>query len=317
MAFSSHRLQLVALVVLAAAPGAGCTPIRQEAKSPLAPPQMSPDSVVLDIFTARFPQGEEDPIGPLWNEVDEQAFPAEVRRRLAENGFRVGVVGDRIPAKLAQLLELKDQAPKPSDPGETLVTNLESEPRVVRRHLQLRANQQSEIVTSEVYDQLAVLIRDGNDVYGRPYPKAKGVLQLKSTPDRDGRVRVELLPQLQYGEVQQRFTGSYGAFKLETGPSRRDFDSLAMSAALTPGSMIVLSSVPNRSGALGHHFFTCQSSGKLEQKLLVIRLSQTQHDDLFDPQDPVPLDLTAEVQEGSQERPRPARSKASKAITRS
>lgn len=314
-----HRVEPLALAILAAAlTAAGCTPIRSEAKSPLSPPQMSPDSVVLDIFFARFPQGEEDPIGPMWNEIDEQAIPADVRRRLAENGFRVGIVGERIPDKLAQLLELTDRVSNQGEPGETVVTNLESEPRVTRRHLQLRANQQSEIVTSEVYERLPVLTCDSGDVCGRTYPKAQGVLLAKALPDRDGRVRMDLLPQLQYGEVQQRFTGRYGAFKLETGRSRRDFDNLALSATLAPGSMIVMSSLPNRTGGLGHHFFTHQSSGKLEQKLLVIRLSQTQHDDLFSPEEPIPLDLQAEVQEGSLERPRPARkTREKKSLSRS
>jgi hypothetical protein len=274
--------------------------------------------VVLDIFFARLPQGNEDFSGPLWNEVDEQAFPAEVRRRLAENGFRLGLVGERIPGKLAEVLELTDQVPSQSEAGETVMTSLESEPRVTRRHLQLRANQQSEIVTSEVYERLPVLTCDSGDVCGRTYPKAQGVLLAKAFPDRDGRVRLDLLPQLQYGEVQQRFTGRYGAFKLETGRSRRDFDHLAVSATLAPGSMIVMSCLPHCTGGLGHHFFTCQSSGKPEQKLLVIRLSQTQHDDLFDPQEPIPLDLQAEVQEGALERPRPARKPSGRrAVTRS
>ena len=32
-----------------------------------------------------------------------------------------------------------------------------------------------------------------------------------------------------------------------------------------------------------HHFFTHDTAGQLQQKLLVIRLSQTQHDDMFAP----------------------------------
>ncbi len=309
MAFSPHRIGLFALAVLAVV-AIGCTPIRPEGKSPLTPARMSSDSVVLDIFFARFPQGKEDLNGPLWNEIDEQHFPADVRRRLAENGFRVGMVGDRLPSKLAKLLELTDQPTSNATPGETVVTDLESEPCVVRRHLQLRANQRSEIVASEVYEELPVLTCESGEVCGRAYPKAQGVLVAKSSPDRDGRVRLELMPELQYGEVQQRFTGRYGAYRLETGRSRRDFDKLAVTAMLTPGNMIVMSSLPNRVGSLGHRFFSHESSGKVEQKLMVIRLSQTQHDDLFNPQEPIPLDLQAEVHEAPTERPQAGQAKA-------
>lgn len=311
MAFLPYRIGLFSLAVLAVL---GCAPLHPEGKSPLVPARMSPDSVVLDIFFARFPQGQEDLNGPLWNEIDEQHFPTEVRRRLAENGFRVGMVGDRLPDKLVELLELKGQLPTGGAPGETVVTNLESEPHVVRRHLQLRADQRSEIITTEIYETLPVLTCDAGEVSGRPYSRAQGLFVVKSYPDRDGRVRLELTPELQFGEERQRFSGRYGAFKLEAGRDREDFDKLAISATLAPGNMIVMSSLPERSGSLGCHFFRHQTSGKTEQKLMVIRLSQTQHDDLFNPKDEeaLPLELKADVQEGPTERPRPKTAKAKK-----
>ncbi len=55
--------------------------------------------------------------------------------------------------------------------------------------------------------------------------------------------------------------------------------------------MLVLSSLSNRPGSLGHHFFTeKQNEGRLEQKLLIIRLAQTQHDGLFNPPEPLKLE---------------------------
>jgi hypothetical protein len=75
---------------------------------------------------------------------------------------------------------------------------------------------------------------------------------------------------------------------------------MAIDAALAPGQMLVLGSLVDRPGSLGHRFFTGQNDGKLEQKLLVIRLSQTQHDGLFDPPEVIPLDVVAqEAQAGA------------------
>ena len=70
--------------------------------------------------------------------------------------------------------------------------------------------------------------------------------------------------------------------RLEAGRPRRAFDEMTISATLSPGSMLLLSSVPRLPGSLGHHFFT-EDNGRLEQKLLVLRLAQTQHDELFTP----------------------------------
>ena len=46
--------------------------------------------------------------------------------------------------------------------------------------------------------------------------------------------------------------------------------------------MLIVSSLPNRPGSLGHYFLTT-NDGRLEQRLLIVRLSQTQHDGLFTP----------------------------------
>ena len=48
--------------------------------------------------------------------------------------------------------------------------------------------------------------------------------------------------------------------------------------------MLVIGCLPDRQGSLGDYFLTTTQSGKREQKLLVIRLSQIQQDPLFDPQ---------------------------------
>ena len=87
--------QIVLLAVLAMA---GCnTPLRQ-AKSPLLPAQMSPDSVMLDIFFIRFPFGDPAVNEKLWEEIDEQQFSPDLRDRLARNGFRAGLVNGQTPS---------------------------------------------------------------------------------------------------------------------------------------------------------------------------------------------------------------------------
>ena len=75
--------------------------------------------------------------------------------------------------------------------------------------------------------------------------------------------------------------GSQGIIRLETGRAKKVFENLAISATLSSGEMLLVSSQPQRPGSVGHYFFTEQTSGALEQKLLIIRLAQTQHDDLF------------------------------------
>lgn len=271
--------------------GAGCQEVpKRSARSLLRPVQMSPDSVVVDIFFVRFPFGDPEANGDLWAEVDEQHFSAELRQRLSRNGFRAGLIAGPIPAALARLLEMPDkQASSGGEPG-VKVTDLREDPKVVRRHVQVRAGQRTEIQASGVYERLPVLLCEARGLCGQEYADAQGVLALRADPQPDGRARLHLIPEVHYGQPRLQRIPTPGGVRLEPGRPRRAFDDLALEAALQPGHMILLTSLPHKPGSLGHYFFTQETSGKLEQKLMVVRLSQTQRDDLFDPQFPLPLD---------------------------
>ena len=102
------RRELIALLA-AVTTICGCTPTLSKGKLSLAPAQMSPDSVGLELFFVRCPFGDPDVNTKLWQEIDEQHLPADLRERLARNGFRAGVVSGQIPVELSKLLELGDK----------------------------------------------------------------------------------------------------------------------------------------------------------------------------------------------------------------
>jgi hypothetical protein len=286
---------------LAVAAGA-CTPIQpQDGETPLQRACMSPDTCVLDIFFVRLPLGDEEANGPLWDEIDEQRFPCELRRRLAQNGLRAGVVGGRMPLALARMLQL-DGKPTPTGQGQQVsLQQMETTPTVVRRHLPIRPGRPREIVASEVGEQWDLLSCTAHGVCGQSYTDAQGVLAIEADPQPDGRVRIELVPELHYGEHEPRYVPEQYGFRLETSRSRRVFDELSLCATLTPEEMLVISSLPDRLASVGHHFFTQDVSGQEEQKLLVIRLSQTQHDELFSSDDVPPTQSPGPSANGASE----------------
>jgi hypothetical protein len=266
----------------------GCAPLVERRKSPLAPPSMSPDSVVLEIYSARFPFNDPKLNEKLWEQVDEQPFEASLRRNMVEYGLRAGILQGQIPKELEELLSgategAKTVAKTPADAPtlEETVVDFEEESPVRRRVLQLRAAKRGEILVSGVYESLPLLENEAGQLRGKPYANGQGLLSVKSFPLPDGRVRVDLLPELHYGEPKINYVGDHGIIRLETGRAKKVFDQLALSATLSAGEMLLVTSLPHRPGSVGHYFFTEPKSGALEQKLLIIRLSQTQHDDLF------------------------------------
>ena len=94
-------------------------------------------------------------------------------------------------------------------------------------------------------------------------------------------MRSSLTPNLEYGQPRQQWIGEDGMFRLESGKPKQVFERLKTETILSPNQTLLITSLPQRPGSLGHYLFTEPSSGRTEQKLLMIRLAQTKFDDLF------------------------------------
>ncbi len=228
--------------------------------------------------------------GALWDQIDEQSFSPETRRELSDSGIRAGLVGSHVPVEMARLLTLTDE---PRKPAQENTVDLEVEPAVTMRMLAVRAGQRSEIVASNVYDRLPLLTREAGQVVGHTYAKAEGRLALRAVPQHDGRVQIELLPELHYGEQQQRWNAADGVIRLEAARPKRVFEQLKLKADIAPGQMLVLTCRPDRSGSLGHHFFTEPKTDGLLQKMLIIRLVQAGSDRSFAEQHSTSAELSS------------------------
>ncbi len=278
------------LLIFCLAPGlAGCAWLEPPANHPTAsilqPTQMVPGSAVIEVYSIRLPPGDPDLDRRIWEAVDEQHFPVEVRRKLEKNGFRAGILAGQIPPALSHLL---DWTGKPNAGGEVQqvkIADLATPARVSSQHMQTRAGQRYEIAASGIIAKMPILVSEAGEIRGLTYEQALGIFALHVDPQPDGRVQLELVPEIHHGENRQHWVGDQSIFRLETGRPKRAFEELTLSAVMGPGAMLLLGSQPNRQGSLGHYFFL-ESNGRedrLDQKLILIRLCQTQHDDLVSP----------------------------------
>ena len=269
-----------ALALLAPLWLSGCEFISYKPKgaSPLIPLELTNDSAELEVIFIRVPAGDPDFNVALWRDVDEQALPAALRTELAANGFRAGIVGSESPPILARKLSAaEDRAAPPA----TAAAKLESEPAVRRTRLQIHRGRPGNIIASGNYDQLSLLVREDDQVLGKTYPQAQGDFIIEVDPQPGHRVALSLLPELKYGEARQQWVADDGIFRLQSGKSKKTFDKLKLDAILGADQMLVVTSLPERSGSLGHYFFTESKSGDPEQKLLLIRLTEAKSSDLF------------------------------------
>lgn len=73
-------------------------------KSPLRPFEPSEQQAALEITTLHLPKQSPEERERLWSGIDELAIDSELRRQLAINGFRAGIIRGETPAALEELI---------------------------------------------------------------------------------------------------------------------------------------------------------------------------------------------------------------------
>jgi hypothetical protein len=240
--------------------------------------RMSHDSVALEITFVRVPVGEPAINERLWQQVDEQWLPAEQRLHLNRNGFRCGLLGTSLPDELRDLLGKQEQAARLDQ-----LVNTQMDVLAQNREVSSRAGQRTEIVTSPPRPEMVVLHKElsAQKVSGSSFQDAQCILAARSFPKGDGTVSLELTPEVHHGTPRQQWIAGEGTFQLLSGREREVFQDLVMGITLAAGQTALLSCTPDLKG-LGQNFFVETGRGDPQQKLLLIRLAQTQRDDLFE-----------------------------------
>jgi hypothetical protein len=232
-----------------------------------------PDRVTLEIFQVRVPADDKQIAKELWQAADEQRLDLELRNRLVSNGFRVGVISGVMPDSLARALNLNDE---PSDDtNEQVITDSTATSKVSRRVMQLKPREPAAIQTSQVQPSLNLLLNTDNGIQGKSYHEVQGVYSLRAEPIPGQQVKVQLVPELQFGELRNRYApGDQGMFILTPSRERKVFDDMRMSVPLAPGEFLLVTGVPDAPSSLGSAFHSQRVSDVAEQKLLMVRLVQ-------------------------------------------
>lgn len=251
---------------------------------PLTMPTLAKDSVTLDVLFVRYPADDKDFNGPVWDEIDELHFSQEARLRLTGNGIRAGILSGPLPMAIEKQIRLSEKSAEKDESAPESV-ELDKQPKMKRRLLRLQAGRRSNILTmgeTERVPEMSLLMLgiDGQPK-GRTYRDVMGLFATRAFLNGDGGARIELIPELEHGIAQKRFVPGEGMFKVEFGPPHEVFTDLRIAADLTQGQFLVVGAVPSRPGSLGHRFFTEEKGDVPMNKMLLIRLAQSELDDRF------------------------------------
>ena len=154
------------------------------------------------------------------------------------------------------------------------------------QRFQRKAGQPFEIASPQIHQRLTALYRDVEGLlHGYPLRDAQCVLVGKPYPQTDSDLELWLAPTIQHGEARKRFVPGENFLRMEVTQDRHRFADLRFRLRLAPGEMMVVTSTCEPRG-LGELFFTDATTGQRHQRIVLIRLAQTQQDDLFETPDP-------------------------------
>jgi len=255
----------------------GCTsvllslPGADDSQSFLKAVETAPDSVALEIFQVRYPATDHELDTELWQAIDEQRLGIDVRHELVRNGFRAGVLGGAVPDGLAKYLKLESELPK--EQAARLITGQTADPSVTRRVVQLNRHDAATIQTSDLRDHLNVLMNSPDGLRGQSYDQVQSAYTMRAEAVDGQRVILRLTPELQHGEVRNRYAGSdQGIFLVTPSRERELYDALQLRAELSAGELLVVGGLPDATSSLGHAFHSENQRGPAERKLVLVRV---------------------------------------------
>lgn len=248
-------------------------------------PPLSADTVVVETAFLKVSLDDTALEREIWESCDELVVSADLRRKLAANGIRVGVLGSTVPQGFRKLIDQQASQNPLDTPPDSQVTSPDKSDVTTRvQVIHCRPGKRTRIVTSIEYPELSCFETDDQGaVHGETLYQAVCQLGLKVAACGDGTAKVELTPEIEHGETRNRFVAADGAFALQPARERRVIERLRAEAALSPGQFLLIGTSPEACG-IGKDFFTAELNSTPRRTILVLRILQTQADDLFAPQ---------------------------------
>jgi hypothetical protein len=247
------RFGLLGLAVLALA---GCL-FRRDVHAPswmkpFAGPAGS-DVIVMDVAVLEVPVGDPYVNSELWSAADDQVVAPEIRKRLEENGLRVAKVCGRPPDGLLGLLTSE------------------------------RSNRNARQARKRSGDPYSVAIgpqretlRYQPDGAGEAnlFEQASCFLQITPQLGKDGKVQMQLVPQVQHADRKHGMLSPTIAMVLQTQRSTESFAPLRLDVPIGLNEYILVGAYFDRRESLGFQFFVTGTGERPVQRLLAIRAAR-------------------------------------------
>ena len=256
--------------------------------------RIAPDAVGMEVALAQLDSRQKDDFELFWNQLDQQALPLELRKRLDQNGLRVAVMASSPPTILHQLIDPPPILPQNLNSLEKqlyLKGLLRKKQRMISHdRISNREGELYSIPVSDIHPQFSWNIRNGDMETPGAGEAVRGGINITTFPQGDGTVKLMFEFEIHHGRARPQIAER--SFFKENRQTIHRIRDLKFEIVLLSGESIVLAPTADVTD-LGALFFGAAPSGadrsdsdpKLPpvpfHRLLLVRIVQTQMDDLF------------------------------------
>lgn len=285
------------LILIGLLLNSGCRQVLepQQSKSPdsmFAPYRMAPDCVAMEVAIAEFDADKFKQIITTFAPfLDNQKVSLSQRQRWDRNGLQIGVITSQLPGELRSELETRDMTTeemdelglKPVGPNGRPLTFA---PIIYHRRIQFRSNEPKPIPISDFYPSATwtVDVDDGKSV-GRD-EQVRGWMLVCTQLGKGSSVDLKLTPRISHGVPHKKVGVVDQSFITQESQAEIDLHPLTVNVTCNPGDTILIycDAAEDELGELllgNAQLATTGTATPRRQRLVMFRLIQTQHDDLF------------------------------------
>ncbi|GHT38465.1 hypothetical protein FACS189427_12570 [Planctomycetales bacterium] len=231
-------------------------------------------TVCIDVFYIRITPQQRETLQKLWQETDEMILDASFRYKLRREGLRFGILGDILSAPLSELINVTGEAQNTSSGivNEVSVNSSAINSNTVKHSRNLYPGMSASLppFDSDVSEMTRFWMEDGK-ICGKTYQDARGIIRLSAqiTPDR--KARFQIVPELEYGNIETKIKTHAHILSLESGKPRYIFDDLTIKVDLIPGQWFIIGPSAANCSGIGRDFFMREDE-RNEFKIIAVRL---------------------------------------------
>lgn len=225
----------------------------------------SVETVVLEVAHIEQPLSDISMIDLVWKEVDEiGAIDTRTRKKLEENGLRVGIAGPNIPRTLSKMLEV--DAAWREERSDGLQGSTAQSVVVI-------PGEPTHLHTGDVLPSCKI---DVPRVNGRETLELKNVnslFRIEAEQLQENWVELHLIPEIHHDAESLRRVATEEGWQFQNSQKVLPVYDQKFTLTLNKGEVAVISATEFNPGTLGHAMFIGDGKDDQIQRMIVIRLS--------------------------------------------